>query len=413
VWEHCREPWSSEWDESMTRRAGAPQRHVPDSERRARLGTRHALAPAARVGGAVDAARAVVALHATEPSSVHLSCWARMDALEVRDVERALYDDRSLVRQLSMRETLFVVPRDLLPAVWCSVAVRIARAHRGRMIRDVERHGLSADGQGWVDAAGDAVVACLADGRERSIRQLRDEVPEIAGSYKQGAGTSWAGRVQMAPRVLRQLSLEARITRAHNDGSWYTSRPLWTTVAHWLGETPPLPGARRGYTEIVRRWLWSFGPGTVDDLRWWLGDTTTAVRDALEDLDAVAVSLDRGGTGWLLPDDLEPVELGEPWVALLPLLDPSVMGWKERGFYLGPHAAQLFDSVGNAGTTAWVNGRVVGAWVQDADQVVQLRLLEDVGGEARAALEGVADRLTTWLDGHRAFAVYPSPVMRE
>jgi hypothetical protein len=397
----------------MTRCAGAAQRHVPDGERRARLGRRHALAPAARVGSAMDAARAVVALHATEPASVHLSCWARTDALEVGDVERALYDDRSLVRQLSMRETLFVVPRDLLPAVWSSVAVRTARIHRERMIRDVERHGLAADGPGWVEAAGDAVVARLADGRERSIRQLREEVPEIAGSFEQGAGTSWAGRVQMAPRVLRQLSLDARIARAHNDGSWYTSRPLWTTVANWLGETPPLPGPRQGYAEIVRRWLWSFGPGTIDDLRWWLGETTTAVRTALEDLGAVAVSLDRGGTGWLLPDDLEPVALDEPWVALLPLLDPSVMGWKDRGFYLGPHASQLFDSVGNAGTTAWVNGQVVGAWVQDADHVVQLRLLEDVSHEARAALEREADRLTTWLDGHRAFTVYPSPAMRE
>ncbi|TCN35369.1 hypothetical protein EV644_116164 [Kribbella orskensis] len=37
------------------------------------------------------------------------------------------------------------------------------------------------------------------------------------------------------------------------------------------------------------------------------------------------------------------------------------MGWQKRDFYLGPHATQLFDTRGNAGTTAWLNGtRITG-----------------------------------------------------
>ena len=59
-------------------------------------------------------------------------------------------------------------------------------------------------------------------------------------------------------------------------------------------------------------------------------------------------------------------------MALLPVLDPTVMGWKERGFYLGPHGPALFDRNGNAGTTAWVDGRIVGCWVQDAEGVVHV-----------------------------------------
>ena len=88
------------------------------------------------------------------------------------------------------------------------------------------------------------------------------------------------------------------------------------------------------------------------------------------------MSLDGGGTGWVLPDDVEPVDDVEPWAALLPVLDPTVMGWKERDFYLGPHAPHLFDSNGNAGTTAWWDGRIVGCWVQDDAGVVEVRPLE-------------------------------------
>ncbi len=75
------------------------------------------------------------------------------------------------------------------------------------------------------------------------------------------------------------------------------------------------------------------------------------------------------------------------------------MGWKERDFYLGSHGPMLFDTNGNAGTTAWWDGRIVGCWVQDPDGVVLLNLLEDVGSEARAALDAEAARLTAWLEG--------------
>jgi hypothetical protein len=93
------------------------------------------------------------------------------------------------------------------------------------------------------------------------------------------------------------------------------------------------------------------------------------------------------------------------------------MGWKERGFYLGEHGPALFDRTGNAGTTAWWDGRVVGCWVQDADGVVVISLLEDVGADGRAALAVEAERLTAWLaaeaPGRRIGSVYASTAMRD
>jgi hypothetical protein len=389
---------------------------VSDEERRARLGVRHALARSAKVGSPEEAARAVVCLHATEPPSVYLSCWARVNDLDVDDVERALYDTRSLVRQQAMRETLFVFPRDLVRAVWGSASARVAAAHRKRLVRDLERWGPADAGHGaaWLTAAENAVLACLADGRQRPSKRIREEVPEAGGVIVQAPHKSWGGRFAIAPRVLTQLSLDGSVARAGNAGAWYTSRPTWTTTQAWWGQVvPDVLEPRQGYAELVARWLWSYGPGTVEDLAWWLGGTKSAVRTALDDISAQKVSLDDGSVGWLREDDLDPVAAAEPWVALLPVLDPTVMGWKGRVFYLGEHGPQLFDSAGNAGTTAWVDGRVVGAWVQDPDGVVQLRLLEDdIAPVAHEALVAEAQRLSEWLDGQRVFAVYPSPAMQ-
>jgi hypothetical protein len=89
------------------------------------------------------------------------------------------------------------------------------------------------------------------------------------------------------------------------------------------------------------------------------------------------------------------------------------MGWKQRDFYLHPdHTPYLFDTNGNAGSTAWWDGRVIGCWVQDEEGVVRVVLREDPGAEARAALDVEAQRLTTFLDGVRVNTVYASQQMR-
>jgi len=95
------------------------------------------------------------------------------------------------------------------------------------------------------------------------------------------------------------------------------------------------------------------------------------------------------------------------------VLDPTTMGWKERAFYLGSDdVAHLFDTNGNAGTTAWWNGRIIGCWVQDPEGVVSVVPLRDVGSEARRALDHEAVRLTRWLDGTKVSTVYTSALMK-
>ena len=88
------------------------------------------------------------------------------------------------------------------------------------------------------------------------------------------------------------------------------------------------------------------------------------------------------------------------------------MGWTGREWYLGPHKELLFDTAGNAGPTVWCDGRIVGGWRQHDDGDVQLQLLEDVGADARGALDAEADRLTAWFGGIRILPRYPSPLSK-
>jgi hypothetical protein len=123
------------------------------------------------------------------------------------------------------------------------------------------------------------------------------------------------------------------------------------------------------------------------------------------------VDLD-GQTGYLLPDDLETTDPVEPWAALLPPLDPTTMGWIERGWYLGAYKEKLFDANGNAGPTAWWDGRIAGGWRQSDTGEVELQMLEDVGAAGLRALNGEASRLTEWFAGKRALPRFPSPLWK-
>lgn len=353
-------------------------------------------------------------LHATEAPSVYLSLAARTEGVTVTDVDRALYDDRSLVKQLAMRRTLFVFPRDLLPAAWGAPSARVAAVESRKIARNVVDDGRAKDGEQWLEHVGTQVEELLGAEADLSAKQIREALPALDGKVVVSAASAWGGPVPIAPRVLTLLGASARIVRGRNAGHWRVNRPAWTLMSTWLGELPdPLP-AREGYAELVGRWLRTFGPGTEADLVWWLGSTKTAVRHALADVGAVEVALHGGGTGWLLPDDLAPEPELAPWAALLPTLDPTTMGWRDRAFYLDPeHTAYLFDSNGNAGTTIWWDGRIVGCWVQDPDGVVQPILREDIGADGQAAVTVQAARLTAWLGGEVISSVYASAQMKQ
>ncbi len=162
----------------------------------------------------------MVCLHGTDPATVYLSALARVDGMAQADMEGALYESRSLVKHLAMRRTLFVFPREVLAVAQAGASERVAEAERRRLIRDVEKAGLQPDGERWLAEAGEAVLAALADGREATSSELREEIPLLEGSITYGEGKSWGGKLPVGPRVLTTLSAAGRIVRASNVGAW-------------------------------------------------------------------------------------------------------------------------------------------------------------------------------------------------
>lgn len=322
-----------------------------------------------------------------------------------------MYETRSLLKHLAMRRTLWLMRTDDLPTVQAGASDRVAANELRRLAADVEKAGVADDGIAWVETACAAVLDHLHLHGPCSATELRQALPQLAGTYDPAPGKTWGGVGPLSPRVLTVLGVRGGIVRGPNDGTWTTSRPRWTAAHHWLDAAGEALEAEEARARLVRTWLRAFGPASVVDIKWWLGSTVTAVRQALTALDAVEVDL-HGSPGYVLPDDLDDDPKPEPWCALLPGLDVTTMGWSERAWYLGEHKTQVFDTNGNAGPTAWCDGRVVGGWRQDDDGRVHVQLLEDPGRRAVRALDKHAKALTEWLDGTVVRPRFPSPLSK-
>jgi Winged helix DNA-binding domain len=383
-------------------------RRITVAERRARLGVRHHLA--VKAGTAVEAARGVVGLHGTDPASVFLAAAARTLVPDVAAIEREMYDERRLVRMLCMRRTVFTLPAELVPVVQAACTNDVARRERTRTLLFLEQAGLGDDA--WLREVEDETAEALRKRGEAFAAELSSDVPRLKERLVLGKGTKNESWPTIVSRVLLGMAAEGRIVRGRPRGSWTSNQFRWSPMESWLPDGIPALPPEEARAALVRHWLEAYGPGTPADVTWWTGLTLTQVRKALATLGAEEVDLD-GVTGVVLPGDAEPTPTPDPWVALLPGLDPTVMGWTGRDWYLGGHGPELFDRSGNAGPTVWADGRVVGGWAQRADGEVVYRLLEDVGTETEAAVEAEANRLSEWVGPVRVTPRFRTMLERE
>ena len=394
------------------------RRKFTDAQRRARLATRHRLLPATRTDDVATIADSVVALHSTDPATVYLSAMARMKHPSIEAVSKALYDDRTVVRHHAMRRTLWVLTPQMARWAHAACTVAVATKQGKRLAKMVEDSGLATDGAAWAKVARAETLAALTSLGTATARQVGRAVPQLTTKLHLKVGGADVAVGGAHTRLLLNLGFDGAIVRGRPSGSWINSEYPWSVAEEWIPGGLAGEDVDTGAAELARNYLARFGPASTADLQWWAGWTAGTTKRALAAIDAVEVDLDDasgGGVGWLLHDDTGD-EVSKPWIAFLPALDSTTMGWKNRAWYLGDLAkfgSLVFDTNGNAGPTIWVDGRVVGGWAQRKSGEIAFKLLADLPAKRVTSINAEAERLRDLIGEARVNVRFPAPMQKE
>jgi hypothetical protein len=379
---------------------------ISAEERRARLAERHHLVPRTRTDNLPQIADDLVALHSSDPVSVFLSAMARMVHPSVEMVEQALYTDRSLIRHHGMRRTLWVATPPVVRLIHAAATRDLLNTERRRTGQLLAASGVD-DPELWLAEAEGQVLADLREHGPSTAREIGQRSEALRQRLHLAPGKAYAAVQSAHTRVLYILGFAGQMLRGR-PSSWINGAYRYVDAESWLpgglGDLEPQAAA----AELAGRWLQRFGPATTGDMQWWMGWTMKRTKQALADCGAVEAELD-SGQAWLAADDLPPAPV-EPWVAVLPGLDPTIMGWKQRNWYLPETSREVFDSAGNGGPSLWVDGRVVGAWAQTRDGTIHTHYFERVAAARRREIDQRIEELKSWIGDTRFTVRFPGDI---
>lgn len=297
----------------------------------------------------VDVCRDVGGIQAQVMSAAEQQVWTRRQQSTRAEIQKALWEQRALVKTTCMRLTLH-----LLPATDFHVYMTALKSSaQTTMYGHLARVGAGPKHAAKMIAA---VMDALADG-PKTQRELIACAKAVAdASMRKWLRFSWS--------ALRPAIVEGLICYGPPQGNEVT----FVRVDQWLPR-PPKTDADEARRELVRRFLAAFGPATVRDFMKWSGIKAAEARRAwtsLEDGDELApVSVD-GASQWLLGRDLPALTDRAPdagSLRLLPSFDPFLLAHATKDHLVEKrHYKRVYRNAGWISPVVLVDGRVAGVW---------------------------------------------------
>jgi len=313
---------------------------------------RHHLDQRAPAGSMLAVASRLCGLHAQVMSSALLTLWARVEDLDKRAVQRALWEDRTLVKTWAMRGTLHLLPASELP-LWHAALSMNPRYRRPALWR---RFGLTLD---ELDDLTKAIGTAL-DGCVLTRDELAQAVARLTGSAALGtklAEGSWG-------TILKPASLTGRLCFGPSVGQ----RVRFTHPDTWIAASPTADLPMAAQAEVARRYLAAYGPATYRDLaRWWGGGGISNARRWIAALGEEVSPVELDGTqAWMLTAHAREACQLPPMrsVSLLPAFDHYVVAASQHAEHLlqGNLRSRVYRPQGWLSPVLLVNGRMEGIW---------------------------------------------------
>ena len=312
-----------------------------------------------------------------------------------------------------MRRTLWVLTPPLARTVHAAATRKVAGAERRRNLVFLTQSGIP-EPERWLDDATATVLAVLHEHGPMTARRMGTLVPALRQKLVLGAGSPNEATVSAHTRVLLQLGFDGALVRTRPTGTWINGQYTWAAMDDWLPGGVDGRDEQEAARDLADALLRRFGPGTADR------PAVVGRLDRRHD-EAGARGLRRGRR----PARGRDRRLGRRRRRRAGSRTSGrgrrcCRGSTRRRWAgsTGPGtcpraAADSFDRNGNAGPTIWVDGRVVGYWVQRPDGGIRLHWFEPVPAARRRAVERRAEEVREWLGDSRFSVRFPGKVHPE
>lgn len=311
-------------------------------------------------------------------AAAELALRVRVKGLTLEDVERALWQDRSLSRVWSVRGTVHLVPSDELAVFVRGCSTR----QESRIANWMRRSGASQESTERLIGAATAAMDRPRT-REEITRIVRDS---LGWHVENKGGRGWGnpadaegfrlGRsVVTIPDVAWMASFRGLVCFGPDAGQGTTFvRPdAWLPRWHDLS-------LEEAEDALLRHYLRSFGPAAVHDFAAWCVLTVARARRIWSRLEGEMspVTLD-GREAWVLRRDLAALERARrdgTTVRLLPYFDSFLLGHRGRDHLVdAAHYKRIYRPAGWVYPAVLVDGRIAGEWTYErAGQGLRIRV---------------------------------------
>lgn len=307
-----------------------------------------------RIDDIVQIVNDISGLHATSPKTPYQSLFARTRSFKKEYLDEELYIKRNLGRIRCIRKTIYVLTKEMIPIFYTATKKMVEKASK----QYAEFRGFSSEKYEEISKS----ILDILKSREMTATEIK--------------------------RTLKiQLDVSAILYLMCDKGLLMRSRPRkYSSFREYFPNINLTKmNEMEAITLLVQHYLSSFGPATENDIVWWTGLSKTQIRQALNSIQKETIHvkiLNLKGNFIMLRSDENLIKNIDPpknlVVNLLPILDPYLMGYKDRQRYLDhKHYDKIFDRSGNATSTILLDGRVIGVW-DYKDELIKLFPFEKV-----------------------------------
>lgn len=322
----------------------------------------------------LEVANSICGINAQRGATMYLSCWNRISHFEKKDLDRALYTTKELVKMWCMRGTVHIIPSD--------------HFHIYQKATNPIRL--------WAPDISEEFCEKILTALDEPLTKS-----EITDRIKDRTKDANKLRTKVG-RAVRMLGYKGVIVFANAlKKGFYIKEYKFALAENWLPHIDSIT-EEEARKILFLIYLKCYGPARIQDFAYWAGFKVGEARNILKSVDVDQLEID-GKPYYMTGNTLENHNTAlNHEIVLLPEYDSYVMGHKYKSRILKEsNRQQVFLPYAAVAATIVKDGEVIGTWNMKKGKnalIFEITPFETIDESCIESIQEQAERIAEFMD---------------